>query len=212
MRRCGANGARSSAFRLRRAAAQDMGSPVRAAYPGDHMTTFDDRERASRSSSRSTRSRSSRPRARRNRVLGEWAAGLMGLRSKHVAEYAQAVVKSDFEQPGDEDVLRKVFEDLKGAGVADHRGRSAHEDGRAAGSGPRRRPRRQVAVSARRLRRRLTFFGTMVDQASSTRSASSASIEIVQRDVAPVARADPAAAGTSRAAPRTGAPGGPCRA
>ena len=33
-------------------------------------------------------------------------------------DYAKAVVKSDFEQPGDEDVLRKVFEDLKGSGVA----------------------------------------------------------------------------------------------
>jgi hypothetical protein len=54
--------------------------------------------------------------ARRNRLLGEWAAGLMGLAT--VEEYARAVVKSDFEQPGDEDVLRKVFEDLKGSGVS----------------------------------------------------------------------------------------------
>ena len=52
----------------------------------------------------------------RNRLLGEWAAGLMGL--ENAGDYARAVVKSDFEQPGDEDVLRKVFEDLKGAGVA----------------------------------------------------------------------------------------------
>ena len=42
----------------------------------------------------------------------------MGLTDKHVDEYAQAVVKSDFELPGDEDVLRKVFEDLKGSGVS----------------------------------------------------------------------------------------------
>jgi hypothetical protein len=53
--------------------------------------------------------------ARRNRLLGEWAAGLMGLQSTE--EYVRAVVKSDFEQPGDDDVLRKVFEDLKGSGV-----------------------------------------------------------------------------------------------
>ena len=39
----------------------------------------------------------------------------MGLES--VEEYAKAVVKSDFEQPGDEDVLRKVSQDLSGAGV-----------------------------------------------------------------------------------------------
>jgi hypothetical protein len=42
----------------------------------------------------------------------------MGLEGKHQDEYAQAVVKSDFELPGDDDVHRKVFEDLKGAGVA----------------------------------------------------------------------------------------------
>ncbi len=56
--------------------------------------------------------------ARRNRALGQWAAGLMGLQAQHVDEYAKAVVKSDFEQPGEEDVLRKVFEDLKGSGVS----------------------------------------------------------------------------------------------
>ncbi|HMO43600.1 MAG TPA: DUF1476 domain-containing protein, partial [Phenylobacterium sp.] len=48
---------------------------------------------------------------------GEWAAGLMGLSEDRVPTYAQAVVRSDLELPGDEDVLRKVFEDLKGAGV-----------------------------------------------------------------------------------------------
>jgi hypothetical protein len=41
----------------------------------------------------------------------------MGLENQHLADYAKAVVKSDFELPGDEDVLRKVFEDLKGSGV-----------------------------------------------------------------------------------------------
>jgi len=55
---------------------------------------------------------------RRNRMLGQWAAGLMGLAGDRIDDYAKAVVKSDFELPGDEDVLRKVFEDLKGAGVS----------------------------------------------------------------------------------------------
>jgi len=41
----------------------------------------------------------------------------MGLTAKHVAEYATVIVKSEVDQPGDEDVLRKVFEDLKGSGV-----------------------------------------------------------------------------------------------
>ena len=85
---------------------------------GDHMTTFDDRERGFEKRFALDQEQEFKASARRNRALGEWAAGLMGLAEKHVAEYAQAVVKSDFEQPGEEDVLRKVFEDLKGAGVS----------------------------------------------------------------------------------------------
>ena len=82
------------------------------------MTTFDDREQGFEKRFALDQEQEFKASARRNRALGEWAAGLMGLTDKHVAEYAQAVVKSDFEQPGDDDVLRKVFEDLKGAGVA----------------------------------------------------------------------------------------------
>ena len=81
------------------------------------MTTFDDRERGFEKRFALDQEQEFKAGARRNRALGEWAAGLMGLQEKHIAEYAQAVVKSDFEQPGEEDVLRKVFEDLKGSGV-----------------------------------------------------------------------------------------------
>ena len=81
------------------------------------MTTFDDRERGFEKRFALDQEQEFKAHARRNRALGEWAAGLMGLQAPHVAEYAKAVVKSDFELPGDEDVLRKVFEDLKGAGV-----------------------------------------------------------------------------------------------
>ena len=82
------------------------------------MTTFDDRERGFEKRFALDQDQEFTAAARRNRALGEWAAGLMGLQAPHVAEYAQAVVKSDIEQPGEDDVLRKVFEDLKGAGVA----------------------------------------------------------------------------------------------
>lgn len=80
------------------------------------MTTFDDREKGFERKFALDQEQEFKALARRNRLLGEWAAGLMGLES--AAEYVRAVVKSDFEQPGDEDVLRKVFEDLKGAGVS----------------------------------------------------------------------------------------------
>jgi hypothetical protein len=84
---------------------------------GDHMTTFDDRERGFEKKFALDQEQEFKATARRNRMLGQWAAGLMGLQDARVDEYAAAVVKSDFEQPGDDDVLRKVFEDLKGAGV-----------------------------------------------------------------------------------------------
>lgn len=82
------------------------------------MTTFDDRERGFEKKFALDQEQEFKATARRNRALGRWAAALMGLEGKHIDEYAQAVVKSDFELPGDEDVLRKVFEDLKGSGVA----------------------------------------------------------------------------------------------
>jgi hypothetical protein len=79
------------------------------------MTTFDDREKGFERKFVLDEENEFKAVARRNRLLGEWAAGLMGL--ENVADYARVVVKSDFEQPGDEDVLRRVFGDLKGAGV-----------------------------------------------------------------------------------------------
>lgn len=82
------------------------------------MTTFDNRERGFESKFALDQEQEFKAGARRNKLLGQWAAGLMGLAPAHVDEYAKAVVKSDFELPGDEDVLRKVFEDLKGSGVA----------------------------------------------------------------------------------------------
>ncbi len=79
------------------------------------MTTFDDREHGFEKKFALDAEQEFKATARRNRLLGEWAAGLMGLESAE--DYARAVVKADFEQPGDDDVLRKVFGDLKSSGV-----------------------------------------------------------------------------------------------
>ena len=56
--------------------------------------------------------------ARRNKLLGLWAADLMGLKGEAASAYAVEVVKSDFEAPGDEDVFRKVRGDFDKAGIA----------------------------------------------------------------------------------------------
>lgn len=55
---------------------------------------------------------------RRNRLLGEWAAEQIGLAGEPAEQYAKAVVMSDFEQPGDDDVVRKVLADFETGGVA----------------------------------------------------------------------------------------------
>jgi len=82
------------------------------------MTTFDEREKGFEAKFAHDQDLEFKAHARRNRLLGLWAGELMGLAKQHLEDYAKAVVKSDFEQTGDEDVLRKLFEDLKGAGVA----------------------------------------------------------------------------------------------
>lgn len=79
------------------------------------MTTFDKREEGFEKKFAHDQDQEFRAVARRNKLLGLWAAGLMGLESAD--DYAKAVVKADFEQPGDEDVLRKVMTDLTGSGL-----------------------------------------------------------------------------------------------
>ena len=55
--------------------------------------------------------------ARRNKILGLWAAELLGKSGDEAAEYAKEVVRSDFDEPGDEDVFRKIRGDFDNAGV-----------------------------------------------------------------------------------------------
>ena len=55
--------------------------------------------------------------ARRNRQVGLWAGGLMGLEGDHLQEYAAAIVKSEADPLADEDVLRKVAKDLSASGL-----------------------------------------------------------------------------------------------
>ena len=94
------------------------------------MTTFDDRERAFETKFARDEEMAFRVIARRNRLLGQWAAGLMKLTPEETDAYAKAVVQADFEEAGDEDVFRKVRGDLDKAGVAvsDHQIRRSMEE------------------------------------------------------------------------------------
>ena len=83
------------------------------------MSTFNDRERAFESKFALDTEMQFRAEARRNKLLGLWAAGLMGKSGDEAAEYALSVVKADFEEAGVEDVVRKVAGDLGSLSSAD---------------------------------------------------------------------------------------------
>ncbi|GGX45946.1 aldolase [Tateyamaria omphalii] len=76
------------------------------------MSTFDERESAFENKFAHDAEMQFKADARRNKLLGLWAADLMGKTGDAAEEYAREVVKSDFEEAGDEDVYRKVAGDL----------------------------------------------------------------------------------------------------
>ena len=80
------------------------------------MTDFTDRERAEEAKFARDEDMAFRILARRNRLLGHWAAEKMGLSPEETEAYAKAVIQADFEEAGDEDVIRKVLGDLVAAG------------------------------------------------------------------------------------------------
>lgn len=81
------------------------------------MTDFKDRERAEEAKFAMDQDTAFRIAARRNRLLGEWAAAAMKLTPEEADAYKKAVVQADFEEAGDEDVIRKLLGDLTAAGT-----------------------------------------------------------------------------------------------
>jgi len=82
--------------------------------------SFDDRRKGFESKWAHDAEMQFRIMARRNKLLGLWAASEMGLSAEKADAYAKAVVASDFEEPGDEDVFRKVRGDLDESKFTDH--------------------------------------------------------------------------------------------
>ena len=85
------------------------------------MSGFDDRRKGQEGKFAHDAELRFKAEARRNKLLGLWAAEHMGFSEEHAKEYAAEVVASDFEEAGDEDVFRKIQGDLKakGASVSD---------------------------------------------------------------------------------------------
>jgi hypothetical protein len=81
------------------------------------MSNFEDRERAFESQFARDEELQFRITARRNKLVGHWAAEKMGLTAEETDAYGKSVVQADFEEAGDEDVVRKLLGDLLAAGV-----------------------------------------------------------------------------------------------
>ena len=80
------------------------------------MTTFDDREKSFEKKFEKDQELQFKVNARRNKLLGLWAAGLMGKSGADAEAYAKEIVLANFEKPGDNDVLHKLMKDLAAAG------------------------------------------------------------------------------------------------
>ena len=94
------------------------------------MKSFDDREKAYEKKFAHDEELSFKASARRNKLLGQWAAEKMGITGDESDNYAKSVVLADLEEPGEEDVFRKIRGDFDEAGVdqSDHQIRRAMEE------------------------------------------------------------------------------------
>ena len=81
------------------------------------MTLFDGRDKAFEDKFAHDAELQFKVAARRNKLLGQWAGRLMGLTPEEADAYAKAVIQADFEEAGDEDVIRKVLGDLSAKGL-----------------------------------------------------------------------------------------------
>ena len=94
------------------------------------MTNFEDREKGYERKFAHDQELKFRATARRNKMLGLWAAEQLGLSDEEAQAYAKEVIKVDFEIPGDDDVFRKIRRDFDAKGVqkSDHQIRSKMVD------------------------------------------------------------------------------------
>ena len=83
------------------------------------MSSFDEREKGFEKKFVHDEELQFKINARKNKYLGEWASKILGLKDEKEKEYIQSVIKADFVEVGDEDVFRKLKEDLKDHNISD---------------------------------------------------------------------------------------------
>ena len=83
------------------------------------MSSFDDREKGFEKKFAHDEELQFKISARKNKYLGEWASKILGYKDEKEKEYVQSVIKADFAEAGDDDVFRKLKEDLKNHSISD---------------------------------------------------------------------------------------------
>ena len=83
------------------------------------MSSFDERQKSFEKKFAHDEELQFKVSARRNKYIGEWASKILGYNPDQEKEYIQSVIKADFAEAGDEDVFRKVKEDLKDNNISD---------------------------------------------------------------------------------------------
>tara|TARA_Y100000590_G_scaffold100395_1_gene114132 strand:- start:482 stop:790 length:309 start_codon:yes stop_codon:yes gene_type:complete len=83
------------------------------------MSSFDEREKSFEKKFAHDEELQFKVSARRNKYIGQWVSQILGFNSDKEKEYIQSVIKADFAEAGDEDVFRKVKEDLKDNNISD---------------------------------------------------------------------------------------------
>ena len=83
------------------------------------MSSFEDRKKSFEKKFAHDQELQFKVSARRNKYLGEWVSEILSYNSDQEKEYIQSVIKADFAEAGDEDVFRKIKEDLKDKNISD---------------------------------------------------------------------------------------------
>ena len=83
------------------------------------MSSFEDRKKSFEKKFAHDQELQFKVSAKRNKYLGEWVSEILGYNSDQEKEYIQSVIKADFAEAGDEDVFRKIKEDLKEKNISD---------------------------------------------------------------------------------------------
>ena len=83
------------------------------------MSSFDERQKGFEKKFAHDQELQFKVSARRNKYIGEWASKILGYNDEKIKEYIQSVIKADFAEAGDDDVFRKLKEDLKNHSISD---------------------------------------------------------------------------------------------